>query len=286
VAKAYRLLRTMLGTAVEDRVLRSNPCQIRGASTERIAERPLLTVSPGDGPGGRAACAFSASGDSGDVLLAAVGRAGGTDAGCRRPRPWCGGRASDPRRACGRPADHGATEVSGGPSSRSGTAEPVAGGRRAPGRVSSGPAPSALVFTGAKGAPMRRSNFQKHWVAAVEEAGVPRVHFHDLRTHREHAHGPFGGDVVGLDGPHGDTARRVRPGSTCTPRRIGTRLWRLPWTTSSVGQGVPVSHDPARREWLSWLVRATDDDGPARQLAGELTQEWTPFWRLSEWPSA
>ena len=39
-----RRLKTMLGTAVGDRVLRSNPCQIRGASTEHIAERPLLTV--------------------------------------------------------------------------------------------------------------------------------------------------------------------------------------------------------------------------------------------------
>ena len=34
----------MLGTAVGDRVLRSDPRQIRGASTEHIAERPLLTV--------------------------------------------------------------------------------------------------------------------------------------------------------------------------------------------------------------------------------------------------
>ena len=34
---------------------------------------------------------------------------------------------------------------------------------------------------GPQGAPVRRSNFQKHWVATVEAAGVPPVHFHDRR---------------------------------------------------------------------------------------------------------
>jgi integrase len=44
-----------------------------------------------------------------------------------------------------------------------------------------GAAPTALVFAGPKGAPLRRSNFQKHWRNALEAAGVPRVHSHDLR---------------------------------------------------------------------------------------------------------
>ncbi|HEY4993459.1 MAG TPA: hypothetical protein VII33_15390, partial [Nakamurella sp.] len=39
----------------------------------------------------------------------------------------------------------------------------------------------ALVFTGPKGAPLRRSNFQRHWRAALAGAGVTGVHFHDLR---------------------------------------------------------------------------------------------------------
>jgi integrase len=45
VAKAHRLLRTIMGTAVEVRLIRSNPCQIKGASTELIPERPVLTVA-------------------------------------------------------------------------------------------------------------------------------------------------------------------------------------------------------------------------------------------------
>jgi integrase len=45
-AKAYRLLRAILMTAVEeDKILPRNPCRIRGAGTEDAAERPVLTVA-------------------------------------------------------------------------------------------------------------------------------------------------------------------------------------------------------------------------------------------------
>jgi hypothetical protein len=44
-AKAYRLLRAVLMTAVkEDEIIRRNPCQIPGADQERAPERPTLTV--------------------------------------------------------------------------------------------------------------------------------------------------------------------------------------------------------------------------------------------------
>src|SRR5690606_15500505 len=44
-------------------------------------------------------------------------------------------------------------------------------------------ADDALVFTGATGAPLRRSNFQRasRWTEAVAAAGMPGFHFHDLR---------------------------------------------------------------------------------------------------------
>jgi len=45
-AKAYRLIRAILTTAVEDdKLLPRNPCRIRGAGTEDAAERPVLTVA-------------------------------------------------------------------------------------------------------------------------------------------------------------------------------------------------------------------------------------------------
>ncbi|MFD0856150.1 hypothetical protein ACFQ07_28180, partial [Actinomadura adrarensis] len=45
-AKAYRLLRAVLMTAVvEDKILTRNPCQVRGAGAEDAPERPTLTVA-------------------------------------------------------------------------------------------------------------------------------------------------------------------------------------------------------------------------------------------------
>ena len=44
VAKCYRLLRTILETAVVDELIIRNPCVIKGAGAERAAERPVATV--------------------------------------------------------------------------------------------------------------------------------------------------------------------------------------------------------------------------------------------------
>jgi hypothetical protein len=49
-AKSYRLLRLILGTAVEDGRLPSNPCRLRGAGTERSEERPFVDRRYGRGP--------------------------------------------------------------------------------------------------------------------------------------------------------------------------------------------------------------------------------------------
>jgi integrase len=43
-AKSYRLLRTMLKTAVEDELLSRNPCLITGAGIERPDERPVANI--------------------------------------------------------------------------------------------------------------------------------------------------------------------------------------------------------------------------------------------------
>jgi integrase len=43
-AKAYRLLRAVMTTAVDDGALAKNPCRIRGAADKHAVERPVLTV--------------------------------------------------------------------------------------------------------------------------------------------------------------------------------------------------------------------------------------------------
>ncbi|WP_327682048.1 tyrosine-type recombinase/integrase [Streptomyces sp. NBC_00467] len=48
VAKSYRLLKAILETAVEDELIRRNPCRIRAAGKEAAAERPVATVDQVD----------------------------------------------------------------------------------------------------------------------------------------------------------------------------------------------------------------------------------------------
>jgi integrase len=44
VAKSYRLLKAILNTAVEDGIIRRNPCRIRGAALDKSPERSVLTL--------------------------------------------------------------------------------------------------------------------------------------------------------------------------------------------------------------------------------------------------
>jgi integrase len=44
-AKAYRLLKAIRNTAVEDRLIGRNPCRIKGAGQERSAGWPVLTIA-------------------------------------------------------------------------------------------------------------------------------------------------------------------------------------------------------------------------------------------------
>lgn len=48
VAKSYRLLKAILETAVDDELIRRNPCRIRGAGKESAPERPIATVDQVD----------------------------------------------------------------------------------------------------------------------------------------------------------------------------------------------------------------------------------------------
>lgn len=48
VAKSYRLLKAILETATDDKLIRRNPCRIRGAGKESPAEREIATVEQVD----------------------------------------------------------------------------------------------------------------------------------------------------------------------------------------------------------------------------------------------
>lgn len=45
MAKAYRLLKAIMNTAVSDGMIKRNPCTIKGGGAENSPERPVLSIS-------------------------------------------------------------------------------------------------------------------------------------------------------------------------------------------------------------------------------------------------
>jgi integrase len=180
-AKAYRLLKAILNTAVDDGLIRRNPCRIVGAGQEKSAERPVLTVE-------HVYRLARAVGDRYQALILL-----GTFAGLR----W-GELAALTRRHVD--LENATVRVTSTlTETDSGTLEPgspkSAAGRRTvqlPQLVIpvlrqhidryTQPGPDGLIFTGANGARLRRSNFARRvWLPALAAAELPEIHFHDLR---------------------------------------------------------------------------------------------------------
>ena len=106
-----------------------------------------------------------------------------------------------------------------------------------------GPAGTALVFTGFKGARLRRSNFQTYWTAAVEGAGLAKgVHFHDLR----HTGNTLRRSVRRAPGrPHGEDGPRESARGPDLPAHdvaAGPQWWPTP-STGCCRPGARGGHD-------------------------------------------
>jgi integrase len=180
VAKCYRLLRAVLNTAVDDELVRRNPCRIKGAGSEPAAERPVATAEQVLALAASMPARWSAFvllGASTSLrwgeLLALTRSDVDLDEGTVRVR-------------------RSASEVDG--QVVMGPPKSEAGRRTVAIPASILPAlqvhldsyaeagPRGRVFVGAKGATMRRGNFQTMWAKALKKAGLPRgFHFHDLR---------------------------------------------------------------------------------------------------------
>jgi integrase len=185
VAKAYRLLRAILNTAVDDLLIRRNPCRIKGAGDEKSAERPVLSVEQVYALADAITPRYRAL-----VLLAGF-------AGLR----W--GELAALRRTC-LDLDVGTVRV------RESVVELKDGSRVTKGPKSAAGArkvalpeaiipdlrrhlewfaekdPEGLVFVGPKGAAVRRTTFTRPWRKAVTAARLAGVHFHDLRHAGNH----------------------------------------------------------------------------------------------------
>lgn len=179
VAKAYRLLKTILNTAVADEVLARNPCLLRGAGSERTPERVPPTLAEAYALANAIQPRWRML-----VLLAT----------------WSGLRWGElvALRRSSIDLEHGRLTV------RHQLVETATGVSLGPPKTDAGrrtvhlpphllpeiiehldcwvaPAADAWLFCGPMGAPLVRRNFTVHWTRARAEAGLPAVRFHDLR---------------------------------------------------------------------------------------------------------
>ncbi|CQR62883.1 tyrosine-type recombinase/integrase [Streptomyces leeuwenhoekii] len=178
-AKAYRLLKAIMETAVDDELISRNPCRIKGAGKEKAAERRIATVAQVDaladavGMRWRLMVYLGAYGPMRPEELAGLRRRD-VDVDTLRIHV----RRAEPERMDGR-------RVQGSTKSEAGTRIlPAFLRRELRWHLESyaEPGPDGLLFVGEKGAPFRRSTFGRKWRKARELVGMPEgFRFYDLR---------------------------------------------------------------------------------------------------------
>jgi integrase len=181
LAKAYRLLKAVMNTAVDDGLIRRNPCRIKGAAQEKSPERPVLTIGQ--------VFALADVIDQRYRVLVLLGTFGslrwGELAALRR-------RHVDLKAGTIR-VEHSLTELPGGgyqfgpPKSEAGQRvvtlpDVIVPELRWHLSCFTAKEDDALVFTSPTGSPLRHGNFRRRvWLKALEAVGLTGIHFHDLR---------------------------------------------------------------------------------------------------------
>jgi integrase len=186
VAQAYRLLRAVMNTALDDELIRGrNPCRIKGADKEQAAERPTASVTQVYAIAEASKPWYRAL-----VLMAAMtGLRWGELVALRRRHLDLEGGFVDVRSAVvedgtgltvDRTKSEAGVRVVGVPAV-------IVPELRSHLATWSEAGPNGRVFVGPKGATPRRSTFSRAWAAALvraEAKGTPLpegLHFHDLR---------------------------------------------------------------------------------------------------------
>lgn len=180
VAKCYRLLRTVLGTAVEDELIVKNPCILKGAGVERSPERPVATIEEVE----RIASAVDPRYRMLVLMATFTALRFGELAALTRRRidlelgtvtvVLAQAELKNGTRLIGEPKTAAGRRVVAMP--------PVLVAELCEHlRVYSEPGEDGLVFVGPKGAPLRRGNWSVHWNKVVARLGFDELHFHDLR---------------------------------------------------------------------------------------------------------
>ena len=180
-AKAYRLLRAVLMTAAEDRIIPRNPCRIRGGGDEKPAERPVLTVAQVLALADLVNRRFKAL----VLLVTFASLRWGEAIALRRCDIDLDARTVSIRRQY---VELSGRLEPGPPKSRAGVRtvgipKAIIPALREHFDTYVGPDETDLAFTGQRGGILRRGNFRREsgWAAAVTKLGVTGLHFHDLR---------------------------------------------------------------------------------------------------------
>ncbi|MBK3580902.1 site-specific integrase [Streptomyces sp. MBT65] len=181
VAKSYRLLKAILQTAVDDDLLRSNPCRIKGAGKEEADERPTATIeqvfdlADAMGPRWRLMVLLGAFASLRPEELAELRRRSvDLAAGSLRVTQ------ASPELTNGR-------RVTGDPKTKAGKRtvylpDFVLPELRRHMQWFAEKEVDGLLFIGEKGAPFRRSTFGRKWRKARTKVGMPdNFRFYDLR---------------------------------------------------------------------------------------------------------
>jgi integrase len=197
-----------MNTAVDDGLIRRNPCRIKGAGQEKSPERPVLAIRQVFDLADAITPRYRVL-----ILLAVFGslRWGELAALRRRHIDLASGTL---RIELSVVELVDGSLVTGPPKSEAGK------------RVMTLPAfllpeieihlerftalgDDSLVFTGPKNAPLRRPNFSRTWRDATKSTGLTGIHFHDLRHTGNHIAAATGASLRELMGRMGHSTTRA-----------------------------------------------------------------------------
>jgi integrase len=176
-AKAYRLLRAIMNTAVDDGLIKRNPCRVKSADREESPERPVLTVKQvyalADAAGPYKALILLATFASlrwGELVALAPDDINLTARTVRVTRQL---------------SYDGDGWSFGPPKSRAGRRVVSFSDLIVPDLVehlNSLPVSAPLAFASPNGSVLHHSNFRRRvWLPALESVGLSGIHLHDLR---------------------------------------------------------------------------------------------------------
>lgn len=180
VAKAYRLLHTILATAAADELIARNPCTLDGAGRERAPERPVITVAQVWELAETVAPRYRLL----VVLAAFTGLRRGELFGLRRPNVDLLHRTMTVKEQRQQLKD--GRVVAGPPKTVAGQRtivlpEPLIPELETHLASFAQPQPDGLLFVGERGGPLRDHVWQHDWARAQSKLGLADLHFHDLR---------------------------------------------------------------------------------------------------------